>query len=112
MICSIFLQGISCVVFAGLLGIVTATFTARFHESQQRRQAMVRLAKYMKFRAMPMRLKRNLRHYLLFVWEHCEDNEVYEEHLLSKLSPALKGEICDHIYGSVLRNAPFLAWMT
>lgn len=47
----------------------------------------------------------------MFVWEHNEGYEGYEQELLPQLSPAMKGEVCYHVYGTVLRTAPFLAWM-
>merc|ERR1719305_2022434 len=65
----------------------------------------------MTWRDVPRRLRRDIRAHCIYLWETNEGNDAYEDELKEILPPVLKRELCDHIYGGVIRNAPFLAWM-
>merc|ERR1719453_373756 len=70
------------------------------------------LAKYMDWRALPRPMKLSVRRYLSFVWQYTAKNREVEEQMMEELSPSLRSKLCVHIFGSVLCDCPFLAWMT
>jgi len=102
---------IASVVFAGLMGSLTDLITALNKRKHLQAQKRTTLARYMQWRGLPKGLTSQIRHYLVFLWDTNEDYEVYEEEIKGQLPPVLRMELCYHIYGTVLSQAPFLAWM-
>lgn len=68
------------------------------------------LSRYMRWRAVPRSLFMSVREHLVFLWETNEFDE-YEGFIKEQLPPTLKKELSYHIYGRILRRAPFFAWM-
>eukprot|EP00747_Dinoflagellata_sp_TGD_P051034 gnl/TRDRNA2_/TRDRNA2_147119_c0_seq2.p1 gnl/TRDRNA2_/TRDRNA2_147119_c0~~gnl/TRDRNA2_/TRDRNA2_147119_c0_seq2.p1 ORF type:complete len:568 (-),score=68.50 gnl/TRDRNA2_/TRDRNA2_147119_c0_seq2:61-1764(-) len=102
---------VASVVFAGLMGVLTdviSHFNNKAHEQKEKRKM---LRRYMSWRGVPQKLSMSIRAYLTFMWETIEGYDLYEDELKGQLPPVLRSELCSHIYGSVLRSAPFLYWM-
>merc|ERR1719247_12605 len=108
---TMFLLWISLIVFSGCMGVLMSQLTAVYDEYQMRRARFVQLTKYMHWRGVPRQLRKAIRGYLSFVWHADEDTTETEEALMRQLSPALKQDLCVHIFGRVFFAAPFLGWM-
>eukprot|EP00427_Karlodinium_veneficum_P059746 CAMPEP_0169385086 /NCGR_PEP_ID=MMETSP1017-20121227/43866_1 /TAXON_ID=342587 /ORGANISM="Karlodinium micrum, Strain CCMP2283" /LENGTH=382 /DNA_ID=CAMNT_0009485873 /DNA_START=143 /DNA_END=1288 /DNA_ORIENTATION=+ len=52
-----------------------------------------------------------IRQHLLFIWDTKEGYDTYEEELKNELPPLLRAELSYHLYGRILNNQPYLAWM-
>merc|ERR1719375_152998 len=72
---------------------------------------MIELSKYMHWRVLPRQLKVGIRRYLMFVWDCNEHVGETESSVMDQLSPTLRMSLCLHIFGQVIRKAPFLKWM-
>jgi len=101
----------SSVVFAGLMGTLTDMISALNNQRHELAEKKALLGRYMRWRAVPRRLKMTIRQHLLFLWDANKDYDTYEEEIKQRLPPVLKAELCNHIYGRILANAPFFAWM-
>lgn len=102
---------ISAIVFAsqiGTLGDLIANLNTQAKVMREQKQT---LARYMDWRIVPRELRASIRKYCVFLWQTHEGNDAYEDELKAMLPPALRRELCNHIYGGVLRAAPFLYWM-
>merc|ERR1719428_767123 len=80
--------------------------------AKAKREQKATLARYMKWRIVPKELRASIRKHCVFLWEKNEGNDAYEDTLKDFLPPVLRLELCYHIYGGVIQNAPFLAWMS
>lgn len=69
------------------------------------------LSKYMHWRHVPPRLFMNIRGHLRFLWDTNKGFDEYEDDIKKQLPPVLKKELCYHVYGPVLRSAPFFSWL-
>merc|ERR1719217_592538 len=85
--------------------------TGIYEEGQERRGRLAELAKYMSWRVLPRKMRLSLRRYLTFVWDCTDTTGDMEEQVMEKLSPTLRSKLCVHIFGNVLTQCPFLAWM-
>lgn len=102
---------IASIVFAGLMGALTDLISNLNNDANERNSKKAALSRYMRWRAVPKNLFMEIREHLLFLWEKNEFDEAYEDELKEQLSPALKKELCYHIFGPMLRHAPFLGWL-
>jgi len=107
----LFLLLVASVVFAGLMGALTDLVFNLNNESNLRQERKAMLSRYMRWRAVPRKLFLSVREHLLFLWETNVSFDEYEGAIKEQLSPVLKKELSYHIYGRILRAAPFLAWM-
>jgi len=102
---------VASVVFAGLMGVLTDLISTLNNASNVRNDRKAQLSRYMRWRAVPHDLFLNIRQHILFLWDENEGFETYEEDIKAQLSPALKTELCFHIYGRLLNSCPFLSWL-
>jgi len=102
---------VATVVFAGLMGSLTDLISNLNNEANEQNARKAALSRYMHWRALPRHLFMDVREHLLFLWEKNEFDEAYEDEIKEQLSPSLKKELCYHVYGKILRHAPFLGWL-
>jgi CRP-like cAMP-binding protein len=102
---------IASIVFAGLMGALTDLIGNLNNEGNVRAERKVMLSRYMRWRAVPKDLFVSVREYMLFIWDTNEGFGEYEMFVKEQLPPTLRKELSYHIYGRILRSAPFLAWM-
>lgn len=102
---------IASIVFAGLMGALTDLICNLNAEGNARSERKVMLSRYMRWRAVPKDLFMSVREHLLFLWDTDEGYGEFEGLIKEQLPPTLKRELCHHIFGRILRSAPFLAWM-
>ena len=86
--------------------------TGLYEEGQDRRNRNMELTKYMNWRVLPRNMKLSIRRYLNFVWQYTSKNREVEEQVMETLSHSLRSQLCVQIFGAVLFECPFLAWMT
>lgn len=98
------------IIFAGLMGALTDLISNLNNDSNERSGRKVMLSRYMRWRAVPRTLFMSVREHLIFLWETNEFDE-YEGFIKEQLPPTLKKELSYHIYGRILRRAPFFSWM-
>eukprot|EP00928_Gymnodinium_smaydae_P029751 TRINITY_DN22317_c0_g3_i1.p1 TRINITY_DN22317_c0_g3~~TRINITY_DN22317_c0_g3_i1.p1 ORF type:complete len:872 (+),score=150.64 TRINITY_DN22317_c0_g3_i1:129-2618(+) len=99
------------IVFAGLMGVLMdliSQLQSATHVKQERKAA---LSRYLRWRAVPRKLTMSIRQHMSFMWDTNEGYDQYEDDIKAQLPPVLKTELCFHVYGRVLRAAPFLAWV-
>ena len=82
-----------------------------YEQSQKTRERLADLAKYMSWRVLPRDMKHSLRRYLNFVYHVSAHMGEVEKEVMSTLSTSLQSKLCGHIYGNILSDCPFLAWM-
>lgn len=99
------------ILFAILMGVLTDLIRNLNNETNIKNERKAILSRYMRWRAVPRDLFLTVRQHLLFLWDANEGYEPYEADLKNQLPPVLKTELCFHIYGRILQNAPFLMWM-
>ena len=100
------------VVFSGCMGVLMNLVSSMYLEGQERRMRMIEITKYMQWRVLPRGLKMNIRRYVAFLWDHCNEKlRETEVSLMEEISPTLRMSLSVHIFGSVLMRAPFLSWM-
>eukprot|EP00746_Dinoflagellata_sp_MGD_P131404 gnl/MRDRNA2_/MRDRNA2_65187_c0_seq1.p1 gnl/MRDRNA2_/MRDRNA2_65187_c0~~gnl/MRDRNA2_/MRDRNA2_65187_c0_seq1.p1 ORF type:complete len:936 (-),score=166.48 gnl/MRDRNA2_/MRDRNA2_65187_c0_seq1:102-2909(-) len=99
------------IVFAGMLTILNGSIIELYKAAQGKRAACQELAKYMKWRALPPKLKRKVRSYFLFVWENDQEIAESEKRILQRLSSSLQADVMLHAYGNVIKSAPFFNWI-
>jgi len=102
---------IASIVFAGLMGALTDAIGNLNKEGNDKSERKVMLSRYMRWRAVPKDLFMAVREHLLFLWETNEGYGEFESLIKEQLPPTLKRDLCYHIFGRILRSAPFLAWM-
>lgn len=99
------------IVFSYLMG----TLVGLLDDFQSGNNALAKkklmLSQYLTYRSVPDRLWQRLRSHLLLVWEANGDLEAFEQELKKSLTPVLRRELCHHVYGKLLCQAPFLGWM-
>lgn len=102
---------VASIVFAGLMGALTDLICNLNSEGNARQERKVMLSRYMRWRAVPKDLFMSVREHLIFLWDTNEGYGEFEGLIKEQLPPTLKRELCYHIFGRILRSAPFLAWM-
>eukprot|EP00439_Symbiodinium_sp_Y106_P060755 s2897_g9.t1 len=80
-------------------------------ERNQQAEKILMLSNYMTWRNIPPHLYKAIRRHLLHLWETNKGYDSYEGQLQDHLTPVLRRELRFHIFGRVLRNAPFLAFL-
>merc|ERR1711937_417841 len=106
-----FLLWVSMIVFSGCLGILMNHVTSLYEESQRRRAKMTALVQYLNWRTVPLGLRRQIRKYMSYVWQHNQNFAETEGEVIKALSPHMQGELCFKIFGRILSAAPFLSWL-
>lgn len=101
----------SAIVFAGQMGMLSDLISNSNKHQSAIQDKKITLARYLSWRAVPPKLRQNIRQYLVFLWETNEGNDAYEEELKDMLPTVLRKELCFHIYGGILCTVPFLAWL-
>merc|ERR1712232_213195 len=101
----------SSIVFAYLMGSLTDLISTLNSSSHELEEKKTQLSRYMQWRGVPRKLMMSIRQHLLFLWDTNLGYDAYEEFVKDILPPVLKTELCFHIYGRVITNAPFLSWM-
>lgn len=102
---------IASIVFAALMGVLLdliSTLNSSEKAGADKRQC---LNQYKHWRAVPHSLFLRIRNHLVFQWAVQGSNDSFEQELRQQLPPVLRKELFYHIYGPILRSAPFLAWM-
>ncbi|CAK0867968.1 unnamed protein product [Prorocentrum cordatum] len=99
------------VVFASLMGELTDLIRTLNAQKNSLHEEKVRICQYMRWRNVPKKLAMPLRTHLMWLWEAKAGFDTYEEEIKRMLSPVLKQELSYHIYGHMLRSAPFLQWL-
>jgi len=102
---------VATVVFAALMGSLTDLIGNLNSENNIRTEKVMMLSRYMTWRSVPRDLFTAVRKHLLYLWETNKGYDAYEDEIKEQLPPVLRKELCYHIYGRILRSAPFLAWM-
>lgn len=102
---------IASVVFAGLMGVLMDLITQLNSSAHMKQEKKTDLSRYLKWRDVPRPLAKAIRDHLVFLWDTNGSYDEYEEDIKNQLPPVLKVDLCNHIYGHVLRQAPFLNWM-
>jgi hypothetical protein len=102
---------VSMLVFSGCLAILMQLIGDLYAEGQKKRVQMVNLAKYMHWRQVPLKLRRNIRKYVQYTWDANQDLKEIETDVVTKLSPLLRAQLHQTIYGPLVHKAPFLAWL-
>jgi len=102
---------VAAVVFAGLMSTLTELLGKLNSDANELASKKSMLSSYVTWRCLPNGLYMKLRQHLVFLWESNAGFDVYEEELKDELPPALRLELCHHIYGPVLTTAPFLYWL-
>lgn len=107
----LFLLLLASVVFAGLMGMLTDLIGSLNKESNALEEKKRVLSQYIRWRCLPERLAQLLRTHLFHQWEVYRGFATFETEVMDELSPFLQKELRHHIYGKVLKSAPFLHWM-
>eukprot|EP00931_Biecheleriopsis_adriatica_P062971 TRINITY_DN38067_c0_g1_i1.p1 TRINITY_DN38067_c0_g1~~TRINITY_DN38067_c0_g1_i1.p1 ORF type:complete len:821 (-),score=108.15 TRINITY_DN38067_c0_g1_i1:53-2515(-) len=102
---------ISALVFSTLLGVFTDLVSNLRKQVRERNEARMQLARYMKWRSLPRSVASRIRQYVLFHFDHELGFGKYEEEIKAQLPPVLRLELCSHVSGNILADAPFLSWM-
>ncbi|CAE7221994.1 Kcnh5 [Symbiodinium natans] len=102
---------IATVVFATVMGYLTDMIANVNSERNQQAEKILMLSNYMTWRNIPPHLYKAIRRHLLHLWETNKGYDSYEDQLQFQLTPVLRRELRFHIFGRVLRNAPFLAFL-
>mmetsp|Transcript_39799 Transcript_39799/g.104115 ORF Transcript_39799/g.104115 Transcript_39799/m.104115 type:complete len:997 (-) Transcript_39799:35-3025(-) len=102
---------VAIVAFPSILGMISQVAGELYGEEVRRRTLLVSLSKYLNSREVPRDLANKIRHYMRFRVENSVFDEDYEGDLFSKLTPHLRRELGYHIFGGILRQAPFMLWM-
>lgn len=102
---------VSSIAFAGLMGTLMDLISELNRTHHLLAEKKMNLSRYMHWRAVPRKLMMGIRTHLLFLWDENEGYDAYEITIKTLLPPVLKKELCYHIYGRVLRQAPFFTWM-
>eukprot|EP00746_Dinoflagellata_sp_MGD_P158051 gnl/MRDRNA2_/MRDRNA2_86374_c0_seq5.p1 gnl/MRDRNA2_/MRDRNA2_86374_c0~~gnl/MRDRNA2_/MRDRNA2_86374_c0_seq5.p1 ORF type:complete len:591 (-),score=62.25 gnl/MRDRNA2_/MRDRNA2_86374_c0_seq5:349-2037(-) len=92
----------------GSLGQLVANLNEDIHD---KRHQIVVLARYLRWRNVPRKLHASIYNHCAFLWETSRGHHAYERELRGMLTPVLNKNLFDHIYGGMLRGAPFLMWM-
>ncbi|CAE7240661.1 Kcnh5 [Symbiodinium sp. CCMP2456] len=108
---SLLLLLIATVVFATVMGYLTDMIANVNSERNQQAEKILMLSNYMTWRNIPPHLYKAIRRHLLHLWETNKGYDSYEDQLQDHLTPVLRRELRFHIFGRVLRNAPFLAFL-
>jgi hypothetical protein len=103
---------IASLVFAMIMGALTDLICNLNTENNALSGQKVMLSRYMRWRAVPKELFMSVRDHLLFLWETNEGYGEFEGLIKEQLPPHLKRELCYHIYGGIIRAAPFFSWLT
>jgi hypothetical protein len=107
----LFLLPIASVGFAAMMGTLTDLIATINTSGRLLSERKMKLSHYLKWRKVPKALEVRLREYLLYLWDLKQDYDSYEEDLKAKLPSVLKEELCFHLYGKTLLQAPFLEFM-
>lgn len=102
---------IASVVFAGLMGALSDLISTLNNDKNAISDKKRKLSLYLHWRHVPNDLLHAVRQHLVFLWETKHDFDTYEDVIKDSLPPILKKDLCYHIYGDILRKAPFLSWM-
>lgn len=103
---------LSIVAFSAVVGSVGEVFQSFSRMSQEQKSHMARLAIYAKWRKLPHQTYMKMKQYAKYVFEVNEGMMENEQEILAMISPALRHQCCNLIYGSALRPAPFLTWIS
>jgi hypothetical protein len=103
---------VAMIVFSGCLAILMQLIGDLYAEGQKKRVQMVNLAKYLHWRQVPRKLRRNIRKYVQYTWDANQDLKEIEHDIVTKLSPLLRAQLHQTIYGPLVHDAPFLAWLS
>eukprot|EP00928_Gymnodinium_smaydae_P063036 TRINITY_DN46736_c0_g1_i1.p1 TRINITY_DN46736_c0_g1~~TRINITY_DN46736_c0_g1_i1.p1 ORF type:complete len:919 (-),score=184.58 TRINITY_DN46736_c0_g1_i1:62-2818(-) len=106
-----FLLLIAAIIFPGILSAITDLLVTLNSERTALAEKMQYLSRYMRWRSLPTPVFMEIRAYVQFLWETNKGYDEYEDELKKLLPPVLRKELCYHIYGGILRSAPFFAWM-
>lgn len=107
----LFLLLLASVVFAGLMGTLTDLIGSLHAERNAFDEKKRVLSQYLNWRRLPPALGKSLREHLIYQWEANKGFAAFEDDVMSELSPVLRKELCNHIYGKVLRAAPCLGFV-
>jgi len=102
---------IASVVFASLMGTLTDLIGNLNSDANIIREKKRMLSQYMGWRHVPTSLFKSVREHLLFLWEENAGYDTFEQEMKTMLTPVLQKELSFHIYGKLLKEAPFLSWM-
>jgi len=80
-------------------------------EKNQQSEKVFMLSNYMTWRNVPPSLFKAVREHLLYLWETNKGYDAYETDIQELLTPVLRRELRYHIYGRILKSAPFLAFL-
>eukprot|EP00930_Biecheleria_cincta_P003416 TRINITY_DN104350_c0_g1_i1.p1 TRINITY_DN104350_c0_g1~~TRINITY_DN104350_c0_g1_i1.p1 ORF type:complete len:904 (-),score=143.92 TRINITY_DN104350_c0_g1_i1:20-2710(-) len=103
---------VAALVFPMLMGALTDLFSA-LHAGQKEQSENIRvLSSYLHWRKVDLSLFMKIRAHLLYFWETNQGFDAFEEKLLNvELPPILRSELRYHLYGSTLKQSPFLAFI-
>lgn len=103
---------LSIVAFSAVVGSVGEVFQSFSRMSQEQKTHMARLAVYAKWRRLPHATYIKMKQYAKYVFEVNEGMMQCEQEILAMISPALRSQCCNLIFGGALRPAPFLTWIS
>jgi hypothetical protein len=103
---------LSIVAFSAVVGSVGEVFQSFSKMSQEQKSHMARLAVYAKWRKLPQATYIKMKHYAKYVFEVNEGMMQNEREILAMISPSLRNQSCNLIFGGALRPAPFLTWVS
>jgi hypothetical protein len=103
-------QLIGSITFAIILGLLTSFFMELYSASQKRKREGIELINYLAWRNVPESTNAAIRRAFHFKQEH-RGMDVFEEQVMDKLGYSLRAKLAYTIYGELLQEAPFLAWM-
>lgn len=93
---------LSSVVFAYLLGSVTAFVSQQTEHETAHRESFVTLSSYMKRKNIPSALRLRVKRYLNYLWERKKEQPIDEINLIMRLSRPLRTEIYALTRGPVM----------
>lgn len=102
---------VASVVFAALLSSLADLMGRAFADQRLLGERRRLLAEYLDWRRIPRDLRENIRRHLLVVWEAHTERRSFEKEVMAQLPPTLQQDLSYQIYGPLLSNVPFLAWM-
>mmetsp|Transcript_28414 Transcript_28414/g.45627 ORF Transcript_28414/g.45627 Transcript_28414/m.45627 type:complete len:872 (+) Transcript_28414:93-2708(+) len=108
---TIVLLGFSTLVFSSLMGVLMELIGNLRSQARDKNIKRMALARYLKWRAVPAPVVAKIRQYMIFTWTVQEGFDQYEKTFLSMIPAVLQSELCFHIFGKVLKESPFLAWL-